>query len=523
MIAGAPSIAAVLAGGLTARPDAVAVQARSGSLTYRELHAAASCVAGALYSRGVRPGDRIAVCLPNDLPIVVAFHAAMRLGAVWVGIGEALAAPEKQRLIAHSAPHAMLTTSAVAAEVAARGGGIEGVRAIIAVEPGDSNDAWAALLDAGIEAPHVDIDPHAPAGIAYTSGTTGTPKGVVHSQHNLLMPGTVIVAQRGYGADLRKGDCLPLTVLNVMALSAVLSATAGGCCVVMDRRDARGIATWIRGTALTVWNGVPTQLSDLVRDERISSDDLASLQEVWCGGAGCRDDLRAAFSAKFGHPVRATYGLTEAPTIVAMDPVGDAWRPGASGQALPHLALTVRGERGEVLPPGQVGELCVSAQPSGGWAGRWTPMLGLWADGGLVPNRDGRLHTGDLATIDDAGWMRVIDRGKLLIVRGGANVYPSEVETTLLTHPSVTGAAVFGVADDRLGERVAALVEIDSESPRPSSAELAELCAAQLARYKVPDVWGVVDRLPRNAMGKVIRADLARLLNPAAQSKDARV
>jgi long-chain acyl-CoA synthetase len=484
----------------------------------QQLDAAASCAAGALYGRGIRAGDRIAVCLPNDVAIVVAFYAAMRLGAVWVGIGSALAEPEKRRLIAHSAPRLVLATPQVADEIGA-GDGVE----TITVDPGDPNDQWAALLNAGLEAPHVDIDAHAPAGIAYTSGTTGAPKGIVHSQHNLLLPGVVVVAERGYGADLRKGDCLPLTILNVMVLSSLLTAAAGGCCVAMDRRDARGIAEWIRDSQLTVWNGVPTQLSDLIRDDTVTREDLQSLREVWCGGAGCRDDLRLAFEEKFGHPVRATYGLTEVPTIVAMDPVGDKWKPGASGRTLPHLRLTVRGDHDEDAAPDQVGELCVGPQTQGHWAAAWTPMLGLWRDSGVDPNLHGALHTGDLGTIDEEGWLRVLDRSKLLIVRGGANVYPSEVETILLTHPSVTGAAVFGVSDDRLGERVAALVEIDGESPRPSSEDLTALCASQLARYKVPEAWGFVDSLPRNAMGKVIRADLAPMLGPPQQRKDARV
>ncbi|MGB8403934.1 MAG: class I adenylate-forming enzyme family protein [Mycobacterium sp.] len=513
MIAVPENIPDLLARRRTWRPEAIALEGRSGTLTYQQLDAAASCAAGALYGRGIRPGDRIAVCLPNDVAIVVAFYAAMRLGAVWVGIGGALAGPEKRRLIAHSAPRLVLATPEVAAEVGDQA-------AIVSVVTDDPNDEWAALLGAGLEAPHIDIDAHAPAGIAYTSGTTGAPKGIVHSQHNLLVPGTVVVAERGYGAALRKGDCLPLTILNVMVLSALLTAAAGGRCVAMDRRDARGVAEWIRESQLTVWNGVPTQLADLIRDDTVSRKDLQSLQEVWCGGAGCRDDLRLAFDEKFGHPVRATYGLTEVPTIVTMDPVGDQWKPGASGRTLPHLRLTIRGENDDEVAPGVAGELCVAAHTQGRWAGVWTPMLGLWGDGGVDPNPHGSLHTGDLGTIDRAGWVRVLDRSKLLIVRGGANVYPSEIETILLAHPSVTGAAVFGVADDRLGEKVAALVEIDGGSPRPSGDDLTALCASQLARYKVPETWGFVDVLPRNAMGKIIRSDLAPMLDSALQPKD---
>ncbi|MBV8929921.1 MAG: acyl--CoA ligase, partial [Mycobacteriaceae bacterium] len=304
-------VGAVLDRPLEQRPDAVAVQARSGALTFRELDAAASAAAGGLWECGVRPGDRLAVCLPNDLDVVVAFHAAMRIGAIWVGIGSALTPPEKLRLIRHCSPQVMLAAPGLAPELRSAAEVTQNLPHVVTVEPGGE---WETLVRAGLTAPTVDIDPHAAAGIAYTSGTTGEPKGVVHSQHNLLMPGAVVVADRRYGPELRKGDCLPLTILNLMALTTLLTAQAGGCCVVMDRRDARGIAEWVRAARINVWNGVPTQLWDLVRDSGITDQDLATLRDVWCGGADCPHDLREQFAAKFGQAIRATYGLTEVPT-----------------------------------------------------------------------------------------------------------------------------------------------------------------------------------------------------------------
>jgi long-chain acyl-CoA synthetase len=481
-------VAAVLERGLSERPDGLAVVGRSGSLTYRELDAMAASAAGALWEGGVRPGDRVAACLPNDLDIVVAFHAAMRIGAIWVGIGSALAVPEKLALIRHSGARIMLAPAELAGELGSA------VRVVTV-------DEWRSLAGAGLSAPRVEIDPHAAAGIAYTSGTTGAPKGVVHSQHNLLLPGAVLVAERRYGPELRKGDCLPLTILNLIALSTLLTAQTGGCCVLMDRRDSLGVAEWIRTERVDVWNGVPTQLWDLVRDPKVSAADLATLHDVWCGGAHCPDELRDAFGAKFGHSLRGTYGLTEAPTIVAIDPIGTGWRARCSGRVLPHLSVSV-----------QSGELCVSAADSGPWADMWTPMLGLWDGEGVTPGGPGPLRTGDLGTVDGNGWLRVIDRRKLLIVRGGANVYPAEVERVLLGYPGVAGAAVFGIPDERLGEKVAVLVESKEGEQHPSASALETHCAENLARYKIPEVWGFVEALPRNAMGKVIRGELVGLL-----------
>jgi acyl-CoA synthetase (AMP-forming)/AMP-acid ligase II len=475
-------IAGVLDAALRDRPDAEAVLSRSRSLTYAELDAHADRAAAGLWSLGVRPGDRVAASLPNDELVVLAFHGAMRIGAIWVGIGEALAPPEKQHLLDDCKPAIYLTAE---------------------------DDSLADAMLVADSAPEVAIDPFAPAGVAYTSGTTGVPKGIVHSQHNLLVPGEVLVASRGWGPDLRKGDCLPLTILNLMVLTTLLTAQAQGCCVVMDRRDADGIAEWIERGKVTVWNGVPTQLHDLVTTKLVDPSRFASLAEVWSGGGDCPESLRDAFAERYGLSIRTTYGLTEAPTVVSIDPVGTERRPGASGQVLPHLDVTTGDGEGEIV---------VAASAEGPWASRWRPYLGVWDGEGVVPNHESVLATGDVGTVDASGWLSVRDRLKLLIVRGGANVYPAEVERVLIAVPGVAGAAVFGVPDDRLGERVAALVEM-SDSNSVSIASLREACSIALAAYKVPEFFGVVSSLPRNAMGKVVRGGLADLLDASGGSE----
>jgi acyl-CoA synthetase (AMP-forming)/AMP-acid ligase II len=500
-------IAGVLDSALLERPDAVAVQARSGSLTYAELDAAADRAAAALWGLGLRPGDRLAASLPNDLDVVVAFHGAMRIGAIWVGIGEGLAAAEKRQLLAHCAPRVVIAGATVIDEVKLARQQL----AYMPVVAGGDRSEWDRLLAAGGNPPQAEVDPDAPAGIAYTSGTTGEPKGIVHSQRNLLLPGEVLVVSRGWGPSLRKGDCLPLTILNLLVLTTLLTAQAGGCCVLMDRRDAAGIAEWIETAGVTHWNGVPAQLHDLVADGRIERTALASLQEVWSGGGDCPDSLRDRFAEVYGLQLRSTYGLTEAPTVVSIDPVGDMRQPGASGQALPHLDVAAYGEDGSRLPPGEVGELRIAAARAGEWSGRWTPYLGLWQDWQVVPNETGIVTTGDIGSVDADGWVRILDRLKVLIIRGGANVYPAEVERVLTAHDAVAGAAVFGIPDDRLGERVAALVQL-----RPGAEVTVEslhaAVAGALAKYKVPERWGIVSELPRNAMGKVVRTELPRLL-----------
>ncbi len=458
-----PSIAQVFE---RADPARVAVVTRSTRLTYGELDALCAQAAGALADMGVRLGDRVAASLPNEIEVVAAFHGAMRLGAVWVGINKALAPPEKQFMIDDSGAKLFLEDG-------------DELRAAIAA---------AAPLEA------IDVDPFAPAGIAYTSGTTGFPKGAVHSQYNLLMPGRALVESRGWDETLRKGDCLPLTILNMIVLTTLTVAQAGGTCIVMDRLDAEGVAEWIRNEQVTVWNGPPALLHSLAHNEAVAASDLASLREVWTGGADCPEAIRSAFEAKFGLPVLATYGLTEAPTVVAIDPPGGPHVDAASGLVLPHLKVRI----------GDGDEICVSAADD-----RYKPMLGYWQrdDATAEVLRDGELHTGDVGFIDDAGYLHVRDRKSLVIIRGGANVYPAEVERVLQSCEGVVASAVVGVADERLGERVVALIEGDADEEK-----LRAHCLANLAKYKVPERFVFVDAFPRNAMNKIIRKDLPGLL-----------
>lgn len=453
-------------GGVGAGREALVT--RSGRWTYGELDRRCDQAAAALVGLGVRSGDRVGVSLPNDVGVVLAFHGLMRLGAVWVGINRNLADPEKEFMLADSATSMRL----------------------------DDDDAWCDAVDAAepIELP--SVDPDALAAIAYTSGTTGRPKGAMHSQRTLLAPGAALVDSRGYDHMLRKGDCFPLTILNLQVLTTLLVAQSGGCSVIMDRIDADGVAEWIRTERVTTWNGPPALLHSLVESNDVAAEDLASLNEVWTGGGDCPEHLRDRFAAKFGVPVTATYGLTEAPTVVAIDPPGEH-RPGASGRPLPHLSV-------EVVD----GEICVGPTA----AGDYRLMLGYLnrPEATAAALAGGVLHTGDVGEIDDDGFLVVKDRKSLVIIRGGANVYPAEVERVLSAAPGVAGCAVFGVADERLGERVMAVVEPETGHTVDEDA-LRTHCETELARYKVPERFIVIDALPRNAMGKVQRQSLGEL------------
>src|SRR5581483_8000408 len=265
-------------------------------------------------------------------------------------------------------------------------------------------------------------------------------------------------------------------------LTTLLVAQAGGCSIVMDRIDAEGVAEWVRTERVTVWNGPPALLYSLAAMGSVAPGDLQSLEEVWTGGGDCPEAIRAAFAAKFGTPVTSTYGLTEAPTLVTIDGPRGPHVDGASGRPLPHLRLRI------VL----------------GYRGR--------PDATAETLRNGMLHTGDVGFVDADGFLHVRDRKNLLIIRGGANVYPAEVERVLQDLDGVECGVVFGVPDERLGERVAAAVQLRAGA-HLTAEDLRVHCAANLAKYKVPEHFAFVDGFPRNAMGKVQRRQLAAELD----------
>jgi long-chain acyl-CoA synthetase len=468
-------------------PGREALVTRSGRYTFGELDLLASQAAATLARYGVKVGDRVAAALPNDTDVVVAFHGAMRLGAIWVGINRALAPPEKEYLLDDSGADILLCDAATAAQVGT-------TCQTILVEP---DGEWSAAMRDADAVTFPKVDAFAPAGIAYTSGTTGYPKGAVHSQHNLLVPGAVLVASRGYGPDLRKGDCFPLTILNMQVLTTLLTAQAGGCSVVMDRIDAEGVTSWIHTERVTTWNGPPALLHTMAHSDDIRAADLSSLREVWSGGADCPEVLRAAFEAKFALPLLATYGLSEAPTVVSIDPVGGGHVAGASGQVLPHLDVSVLDD-----------EICIGPRHDGPWADLYRPMLGYW-NRDESPVVDGVLHTGDIGSVSE-GWLQVRDRKNLVILRGGANVYPAEVERVINGVSGVAASAVVGVFDDRLGERVVAAVELVAGAT-VDAAVLDQVCRENLAKYKVPERFVFVSAFPRNSMGKIQRRAVADL------------
>ncbi|MCH2170738.1 AMP-binding protein [Myxococcota bacterium] len=514
---GPQTVAELLDAFVALEPDREALVGRDGRYTYAELDEAVNRVCATLGAMGVRSGDRVAASLVNSASIIVAFLGVLRMGAIWVGINRALAPPEKAYLLTDSGASVFLGDGEMVGQLERLRGEISCVQHWVRSDPGDASSEWAQRISEqdGATHPRAEIDPFAPAAIAYTSGTTGFPKGAVHSQHNILLPGASALIEWSDGGGFRTGVCLPLTLLNLMVLGPALVYQAGGCVVAMDRVDAVGLAQWIREERVQGFSSVPAIMNDLLTHPDVSHEDLSSLERPGVGGAECPESTRLLYRQRYGREVTIGYGLTEAPTSVTHTESDRERVPGSCGVALPFVSVSVRGGDGEELPVGEVGEVCVEPARDGRLAGIYTPMLGYWNRPEATEKalRGGLLNTDDLGHFDSAGNLYIDDRRSDLILRGGANVYPAEVERVLMADERVVACAVLGVPDERLGERVVGVVQLEPGS-RPCGDDLLSQCAEQLARYKVPERLLVVDAFPRTPMGKIRKRDLVKLFDP---------
>lgn len=509
----APSVVAdILDEPLRSGADRPAIIGRHARLTYAELEAQTNAACAFLLEHGVCPGDRIAATAVNGTDLVTAFIASQRLGAIWVGINRNYAPAEKRYFLDDSGVSLYLADRDAVEQTASSD------VATVQMEPGDTSGMWATGLRRHAGAPRLEteLDPWAPAAIAYTSGTTGRPKGAVHSQHNMIVAATMaqLMAQ-DRSEKLVRGMTSPMTILNMMILGAIATLAKGDCLVCMDRTDARGVADWIRDERITTTTLVPTIVHDLLTRPDISAGDLASLNWLVVGGAMVPEGLPQLYEARFGMPMTTGYGQTELPTTISRTHPDSPKLQGAVGRALPHLDVAIHDDVDRPVPPGTAGEICIRAATSGPYAGAYSPTLGYWNRPEATQQllRNGWLHTGDIGHLDEDGELFVHDRRSDVIIRGGANIYPAEIERVLRADPRVADCVVIGLPDDRLGQLVGAVIEplVDQGSDALLT-DLQARCEEELARYKRPVTWKLIERLPRNAAGKIVKSGLVELL-----------
>lgn len=497
-------------------PDRQALGHDGHTISYAELDVLVNQAAHALRRLGVRRSSTVGGSMANGVQVVVAFLATMRLGARWVGVNRILSGPEKMLIVRHAGARLLLVDGSDEAQwlAVSKAGGPAIVTA------GGAASSWSRLV---AEAPGTNIapvvDPLALAGLAYTSGTTGQPKGVMHSQHNLALPALYQASTSDFDLSARPGVCLPLTILNVMVSALLPGLFSGAGCVIVAKPEARTVADAVARERVTTITMPAPVLYDLCHRPDIDPESMASVDRPRTGGSELPELVREAYRARFGRDIVATYGLTEAPTLVAQETRGQPHVSGSSGRVVPYMEVTTLGPEGQALAPGDEGELCLGASGVGPWAGHYRPFLGYRRRpaatraafaGSLV-------RTGDVGRLDAQGHLYVTDRKSNLILRGGANVYPAEIERTIRTIAGVADCVVVGLPDPRLGERVGALVEVDDGSL--TAEQVSRFCGERLARYKVPERIVLVSELPRNAMAKAVRGEVVALLTEQAPSR----
>jgi fatty-acyl-CoA synthase len=465
-------------------------------LTYEELCSQVDKVARGLLDRGVVPGDRVGIWSPNRAEWIVVQYATARIGAILVTVNPAFRARE----LAY-----VLQQSGVSLLISALGFKGSDYRAL-AAEAAPAldvvffdTDEWEALSrnDGGL--PSLELSPDDPVNIQYTSGTTGLPKGATLSHRNILGNGMVTGAICGYTEADR--ICVPVPFYHCFGMVlGNLAALAHGACIVIPGSSFDPSATLraVQAEACTSLYGVPTMFIAMLDSASFEQTDLSSVRTGIMAGSPCPVEVMKRVEA-FMPEVTICYGMTEtSPVSTQTRPDDDLDRRIASvGKAHPHVTVKiVDPDSGDTLERGAAGELCT---------GGYGVMLGYWDEPQLTAeavDEDGFMHTGDLAVMDDDGYVSIVGRSKDVVIRGGENIYPREVEEFLHGHPAILDVQVVGVPDPRTGEELCAWIRLRGGATLDADGVRA-WCRGRLAHYKVPRYVRVTDDFPMTVTGKV--------------------
>jgi long-chain acyl-CoA synthetase len=483
------NLAQNLATSAATHPDRPALRLHDTTLTYQQFDDLAGRAAGRMAALGVQPGDRVGVMLPNVLAFPVLFYGALRLGAIAVPMNPLLKGREVAHYSGDSGMNLLWVHDSVATEDTAHA--VEGTR-VVRVEA-------SLLADLADTKPIADAekDDGDTAVILYTSGTTGTPKGaeLTHGGLNRNL-NACIDLMTTTPEDVIMG-CLPL--FHVFGLTCGLngSVAAGSLLTLVPRFDPQVVLDTIARDGVTVFQGVPTMYTALANLPTVDLAGIATMRLCCSGGAALPGEVVRAFESKFGARILEGYGLSETSPVASFNRVEQA-KVGSIGTPIPGVEFRIVGDDGEDVTPGDPGEI---------WIRGHNVMKGYWA----IPeataeaiDAHGWFKSGDIGTVDEDGFYYIVDRKKDLIIRGGFNVYPSEIEEVLYEHPAVREAAVIGLPHETHGEEIGAAVSLRPDAA-VSTDELRAYVKERVAPYKYPRVVWILDDLPKGATGKILK------------------
>jgi O-succinylbenzoate-CoA ligase len=501
---------------LSPRLEAVVEVERGRRFSYAELNARANRAAHAFRDLGVRPGERVALLLMNGAEFVESFFALAKLGAIVVPLNWRLVPDELAFILKDSGARVLVYDGEfrqAAQALHERGTDATAVREWIHVGDDDTRDpfarSWAAPQAGASDAePTPGAADDDPLYIMYTSGTTGLPKGAVHTHRSVLWASLTI----GMTADIRYRDryVIVLPLFHVGALTPAMGNVHRGVTSILMRAfDPARMFETIAKERVTVLLAVPAMLNVMLRVPGHERWDTSTLRWVMSGAAPVPVTLIEAY-AKRGIEIHQVYGLTESCGPACLISPDEALaKAGSTGKAFFHTDVRVVDEHGRDVAPGGSGEVLVR----GGHV-----MQGYWnrPDATADTIRNGWLHTGDLATVDAEGYVYIQDRKKDMIISGGENIYPAEVENVILSHPQVRDVAVIGQPSARWGESPLAVVVPGDAALTPEA--VIGHCQGRLARYKQPRTVRFVDEIPRNPAGKILKRLLReRFSEPAPE------
>jgi long-chain acyl-CoA synthetase len=481
----------------TQHGDRPAIRLDDVVLTYDQLLDGARRVTSLLRSRGIGPGDRVAMVLPNVPMFPVLFYGALGAGAVVVPMNPLLKSREVQYYLEDSGASVLFAWHGVLEEAgkAAASVGVD----CVPVDPAGFAAMVAEHEPAEDIAERTDQDTVV---LLYTSGTTGQPKGAELTEANLA---TNAATSAETLIELSSDDvvmgCLPL--FHCFGLTCGLNAAvlSGACLTLIPRFDAAKALEVVARDKVTVFEGVPTMYAGMLNVDGAESFDVSSLRTCITGGSAMPVEVMKNFEKTFGCIVLEGYGLSETSPVASFNQPGHERRPGSIGLPVRGVEMKLVDDLGDdVGSGGDVGEIAIRGE---------NVMKGYWAreDATREAIPDGWFRSGDMATRDQDGYYYIVDRKKDLIIRGGYNVYPREVEEALYEHEAVAEAAVVGVPDDQLGEEVAAAVAL-KPGRRVGEDELKEFVKERLASYKCPRHLWIVEQLPKGPTGKILRREV---------------
>ena len=491
------NLGSILQGSADLRPDHVALELDDRAITFAELDRAARGVATGLRERGIAPGDRVALLVPNVPEFTIAYFGILYAGATVVPLNVLLSPPEvtyhledsgAKLLVAHPLFEAPAREGAAALDVPvvmAAPEGEESVGALAASEPVDALHATVATETAVI---------------LYTSGTTGKPKGAELTHSNLLINCAVVVPRLiSVGPDDVALATLPL--FHSFGQTCIQNAfiAAGATFTLLPRFTPEDAFALMKRDGVTVFAGVPTMYFALLHHETEGTPDHA-LRICMSGGAPLPEEVMRSFEAKFGIEIYEGYGLSETSPVASFNMPGRPRKIGSIGYPVFGVEMCILDEQDQPVPDGERGEICIRGHNvMKGYLGR--------PDATAEALRGGWFHSGDIGIRDEDGAYRIVDRKKDMILRGGFNVYPREVEEVLYGHDAVVEAAVIGVPHESHGEEVKAVVVTKPDSGVTAD-ELRAWCKERLAAYKYPRIVELSDELPKGPTGKILKREL---------------